>query len=138
MLNLAAGEINISGEDINPRYTRKDFLNSFLYTQVIRELSYSDYIYILKPQTIENDKFFMSICFHGEKLNYISLSIQINDEVPRWETWSKEEQLERKIIHDKWLKEKMGPPPYKYDWGGISSKFDERSGDSSIRLQYGL
>jgi hypothetical protein len=138
MFNPTVGEVNISEEKVYPGYTRTDFLKSFLYTQVIRELSYSDNIYILKPQTIESEKFFMSICFHGEKLKYISLSIQVNDETPRWETWSKEKQLEKKELHNQWLKRKIGTPPYKYDWGEISSDYDERSGESSIWIQYGV
>jgi hypothetical protein len=50
--------------------------------------------------------------------------------------WSAELELERKAKHDQWLREELGEPPYRYDWGRVASEFDPKGLASEIIVVY--
>jgi hypothetical protein len=51
--------------------------------------------------------------------------------------WSAEHELERKELHDDWLRAAMGEPPYVYPWGRIESDYDSKGCASSVIMTYG-
>ncbi len=137
MINKTSGEINIGEVKIGSKFTKSDFVDFSLYAQVIREDNNIYSRFVLKPQKLDNELFTVTFYFDPNgRLEFISLSVLIHQEMPSWENWSKEEELRIKKYHDKWLENHLGVPPYKYQWGGISSLFDPRSGTSSITIRY--
>lgn len=59
--------------------------------------------------------------------------------IPSDETdeWNEARELERKVIHDKWLRQNLGQPPYEYDWGSVASEYDAKGCESEIIITYG-
>jgi len=137
MINKNTGEIEISEVKVGPKFRKRNFIESSLYAQVIHEESITYSRYVLKPQKIDNEIFAVVLYFkQEEQLEFVSLSILPDQKMPSWENWSKEEQLQKKRANDKWLEKQLGPPPYKYGWGELSSLYDPRSATSTITIRY--
>lgn len=141
MLNLSAGIIEIAKLEINPKTSKDLFLSSILKDKVIekRDVSKGDGVYSryeLGRQKIDNDIFYVSLFFDNEKIEILSISLVIDDDTPSWSTWSEEREILRKELNNKWLYKYLGYPPYKYDWGEISSYYDSKGGFSYITIKY--
>ena len=69
----------------------------------------------LKPQKSKNLFFIVRLFFErdNKRVEYVLLSAQDGDSIPSWDTWSRENELERKVRNDVWLQEELGVPPYK-------------------------
>jgi hypothetical protein len=74
--------------------------------------------------------------FKEEFINFVTLGMTDHGEIPSWDNWTIEKQMEKKRKHDAWLINEIGLPPYEYYWGGISSNYDPRSGSSTITVRY--
>jgi len=74
--------------------------------------------------------------FKDQKIH--SLSIAANDYKysSSFSEWSKEDELERKKLHDKILNEDLDQSNATLNWGVVSSTYDEKSGGSSIFIEY--
>lgn len=139
MIELVNGTINIKNKEyiIRPKQTVQDFLSSDLYCEVIDQQLHIFSNYYIKPQVIEGQKFIMRLFFNKSKvIDSVKIGIIDDDKIPTWNTWSEDNELERKSKHDKWLRKVLGPPPYRYDWGEITSNYDPRSGSSMITIRY--
>lgn len=131
--------IKITNENliVSNKMTRKDFLNSDIYNEAVKEEINSYMHYHLKPQNIIDDKFFITLIFKPEGNIYMmKLRMQVGESLPSWLNWSEDNELELQKAHDKWLKSNFGDPPYNNSWGTISSIYDPRSGSSSITFVY--
>lgn len=53
------------------------------------------------------------------------------------ENLSVERELQRKQKHDDWLRAQLGDPPYRYNWGHISSAFYQQHCESDMMVVYG-
>jgi len=129
---ISIGEVNFV---INCRLTKDDFINSALFNYAtLQELNSYTHC-CLKPQYIGKIKFQVNLIFdpNGKILN-VFLGVYEADN--HWENWSEDNELKRKELHDKWLEENLGIPPYAYDWGTVSSTYDSRAGSSSITFTY--
>ena len=65
-----------------------------------------------------------------------SVSFSMQETIPLWENWSKDEEQKLKIKHDEWLANCLGLPPYKYSWGTIESGIDIHNSTSIIVIRY--
>lgn len=80
--------------------------------------------------------FFISVCFHNNKL--ISIDFGFTDQQKRdssWEEWSEKDELQRKENYEKWLTAALGNRR-NFDWGEIGAYFDPKGGTSSMILRY--
>jgi hypothetical protein len=75
-----------------------------------------------------------TIYFEGPILRTVSWLFDLASEQEI--EWSEELELERKRFHDEWLRQQLGPVPYSYGWGEISSEYDARGCVSDIILNY--
>ena len=50
--------------------------------------------------------------------------------------WTEKNELARKELHDEWLLRELGPPPYRYEWGNLSSEYDPKGCVSDIIVAY--
>lgn len=137
MIDKLNGGINITENKfvINCKLTKSDFISSILFDEATSKEVNSYTHYYLKPKNIENVKFQINLIFNpnGKILN-VFLGIYETDNP--WENWSGSHELKRKELHDKWLEENLGNPPYDYSWGTVSSTYDPRSGSSTITFTY--
>lgn len=53
-----------------------------------------------------------------------------------WKNWTEEKELKVNELNNQLLLRVLGPPPYEYEWGQISSSYDPRSGSSNIYVVY--
>jgi len=141
MLNLSAGKIGIANVEINPKTSKDLFVSSKLKDKVIEEKitpkgdgTYSRYE--LGRQKIGDDIFLVSLIFDNDKIDMLTISFIIDNETSSWDTWSEETEIFRRELNSKWLYKYLGSPPYKYDWGEISSDFDAKAGFSYITIRY--
>lgn len=139
MIDISNGSVFIAEKDTLLEFNLCEnvFVESMLFSDVL-EKDINVYInYFIKPQKIYNKQFMMRLYFNQMKcLEFLQLFISTDDEIPSWDNWSKEKEINKKAEHDKWLQENLGNPPYKYSWGEITSKYDMRSGSSSITIRY--
>ena len=139
MIDIENGNIQFMNKSlIIRRWLSKDeFLYSDLFADVIKQDDYNYTRFYLKPQLMDNKKFFVALLFNPEgRLSIVSLSLSTDDIIPSWENWSEERELNNKSLNDKWLRKSIGKPPYNYSWGTIDSSYDPRSASSSIVIAY--
>jgi len=72
--------------------------------------------------------------FVDDRLSTVTVMIQMPTDMDR--LWTEELEQKRKGIHDDWLRVELGEPPYRYDWGDISSAFDQKGCLSDIIFSY--
>jgi hypothetical protein len=75
-----------------------------------------------------------AIHFEGAKLRNVSWQFELPPE--KEAVWSAEHELERKQIHDDWLKRELGAPPYRFPWGYLESNYDSKGCTSAIIVTY--
>jgi hypothetical protein len=137
MIESATGAIALdSGESIGSAFTLTAFLASSLAggaappAKAGTPWSY----FPLGPRAIGGQAFVVSLGFEGDALRTVDLSMVQAGEATSWEGYSDERELARKARHDAWLEEQLGPLPWWFSWGEVTSSFDPRSGDTSIRI----
>ena len=122
---------------LNGTLTKEEFENSELFMEVLNFQIYGYTNYYLNPQTIDDSKFIIVLYFNkSDVLEYVKLGMLYNGNMPSWNNCSEVEELKRKDAHDKWLLMHIGKPPYKYNWGEVSSNYDPRSVSSMITIRY--
>ncbi len=137
MIDKATGEIRIRDMLIGPRFTKREFLASTLHSETVHEDHYGYSRYALRSQKLDTDFLAVALYFRQDgRLEFISLSILDDEQIPSWQDWSREKQEQRKVIHDQWLRRHLGPPPYRYRWGAVLSDYDPRSATSTITIRY--
>ncbi len=92
--------------------------------------------YRLKNILLEKASFALLFIFRSERLASVQLSMHIINSKRSWETWSKDSEEERKLIHDEFLIHNIGLTSGTFFWGNIDSDYDTRSGSSAISLNY--
>jgi len=138
MINKTNGELIIGNTVLSHNLSREDFLTSDLGAEISSGRNFSPYFnYHLKPQKIGEETFIIAVYFNPKGfLEMVFLSIVKNGEISSYSNWSEEKEMETKRLHDNWLLKHLGPPPYEYRWGRISSIYDSRSASSEILIRY--
>ncbi len=80
-------------------------------------------------QTIDDRKYMVSLFFRDGKI-YMASFVCCDEE------FSEKDEKKRKRLHDDILNEFGLRPQERYDWGKISSDYDDRSNLSSINIVY--
>ena len=75
-----------------------------------------------------------AIYFEGPKLRTLSWQLELPPELE--ESWSVEHELARKRVHDEWLRQEIGKPPYQFPWGRLESNYDPKGCTSAIIVSY--
>jgi len=75
-----------------------------------------------------------AVYFEGQKLRTFSWQLELPPDMEM--TWSAEHELERKRVHDDWLLQEIGKPPYQFPWGRLESDYDPKSCASAIIASY--
>ena len=124
MINQATGEVLITSVPVSlgPNFTRRKFLSSPLANgsrEMIRNEPYRSFN--AGSHEISGTPFYIVLYFYRSSLESIDLSY--SGDVGKYalpEPYEPEEQVVKRI-HDQWLHQVLGPPPYSYDWGEVSS-----------------
>lgn len=131
-ISTDSGAITFASGRITPDLSRSEFLRTPVGTgaEALRIIA-PFATFRVRPET----GVIASVRFREDSLEMVSVLFEMKDETE--ENWTRKRELERKAIHDQWLREEIGPPPYRYSWGDIESLFDEKACVSDIVVGYG-
>jgi len=88
----------------------------------------------LRGLTLANTRFNATFTFHAGRIESISLSLPSASS--GWDDWAEPDEQKRKRDHDDWLEAQLGPGPYDYSWGTVSSNYSPQSSASTITVRY--
>lgn len=111
---------------------RKEFLATSLGSLAQPELINEEWWHLhVKPEP----GVAANVLYRGDSLYEIHVLLSIpSDSDPNG--WTEEHELERKALHDAWLRREIGEPPYDYAWGSIASEYDAKGCVSEIIVSY--
>lgn len=75
-----------------------------------------------------------TLLFKGERLENVAWAFKMPSETE--DDWSEESEMQRKKLHEEWLLNELGEPPYRYRWGEVSSEYDAKGVSSAIMVVY--
>jgi hypothetical protein len=137
MIHVDTGEIDLAqGVRVGPSFTEAEFLRSALSRNSKAQNDPEWSRYKIQRQLISGLQFRVGLCFHRGRLEQIELFLVGAESKASWDEWSEREEVERKASHDAWLDALLGPPPYAFAWGEISSDYDPKGGYSCIMVSY--
>ena len=126
-MNLKSGIIEVNDEVISPGYNFTDFQKSSFFDG-------QDGIGIIKIKDIvqiENSNYVVSLFFRNKNLYIMSL-VCVDIDIPF------SEEIKRKQLHDKILKEHGLNDKSVFEWGSIESVYDPKGNVSSVNIVYGV
>lgn len=81
-----------------------------------------------------DQKTFFVVQFKNGVIEQVRIALTLKGDAPN--PWTVESEAERKLLHDKMLRDQLGVSPYQFGWGKIESVNDPKSGASQIILSY--
>jgi hypothetical protein len=128
---IDSGTVEFESGWIGPDADRNSFLASPLGCKAEVFVDNDPYMtYRIRPEP----GVVATVSFLGLQLTGISCLFEMPDIMEK--DWTEEHELERKKIHDNWLRERLGPPPYRFVWGNVSSEYDPKGCVSDIIINY--
>ncbi|MCC6552560.1 MAG: hypothetical protein IT372_05985 [Polyangiaceae bacterium] len=138
MIDEETGELELAGGvRVGPSFTEAQFLASPLARRSKAMNSPEWGGYRVERQRVFGREVRVTLGFRRGKLVMLELFLVGAVSKASWDEWSDREEVQRKADHDAWLEAMLGPPPYSYPWGEITSQHDPRGGYSSIVIRYG-
>lgn len=132
MIEFRDGVLSIrGGGTFVPKATEDEFLKSEAGARARLTMEHGAY----RTYSVASEEMPAQAHFRDGRLWMITLARRMPDE-GGWTAWSKEQELERKRLHDDLLEKALGPPPYVYTWGKVESVYDAQDGSSSIVITY--
>lgn len=125
------GLVTFAGGSIDPAMDKAAFLKSPLGSkseQWFVNGSFETYRFLPEPGIVATTDF-----RDGRLLN-VSILFTMPDDSE--DNLSMERELQRKKKHDEWLRASLGGPPYRYNWGHVSSDFYHQHCESDIMVVY--
>ncbi len=132
------GILVISGESIlHPNLEEASFVHSTLGSQA-RLLVTNEGFRTYGVDGILDDYVAcnLTLTFHNGILKVATLVPRWPGSPTEWSEWNVDKELEYKEMNDRLLIRYLGPPPYQYEWGEVSSVYDAKSGYSAIVFRY--
>ncbi|WP_298140818.1 hypothetical protein [Flavobacterium sp.] len=78
----------------------------------------------------------LNVCFHHEKTKMITFVVsEIEFKAKRWENWNEREEMEKVVVYENWLTTIVGVRR-EFNWGKISTDYDNKAGGTSISIHY--
>jgi hypothetical protein len=130
-IGIFDGSIAFARGTISRNQDRERFLASDLARDARQELVNVEWWHLtIKPEA----GIVATLIYHGNRLHMVLVLM----EIPADSTgeWTRELELERKRLHDEWLRRELGKPPYRYAWGVVASELDEKGVVSEIIIRY--
>ena len=130
-LHRDSGVIEFPQGSIGPQTTRHDFLNATLGRQAEVFVDNEPFMtWRIRPEPGVT----ATLSFEGQQLRSVGWMLALPSDKEKY--WSEALELERKRIHDKWLLDVLGAPPYRFPWGVAASTYDARACASDIMVTY--
>jgi hypothetical protein len=131
-IGIFDGSIEFEDGAIRMKASRAEFLATPLGRQAKQELVNGKWWHI----TVEPESGIVAtLIFKIDILETVLIAMGIPTD--RTGEWTRELELQRKCIHDAWLRRELGKPPYVFAWGTVASELDEKAVASEIIVAYG-
>jgi hypothetical protein len=131
-IDVTDGSVAFEPGDVKRSQGREDFLQSPLGMLARPELINKEWWHLhIKPEP----GIAANVLFRGDRLNQVYILLPIPSDNDK-DGWTEEHELERKAIHDAWLRRELGKPPYEYPWGAVTSEYDAKGCVSEIIVTY--
>lgn len=131
-INTADGSVDFPGGTLRAAMDEAEFLASPLAAPARRisaNAPYETFGFMPEPGISA------TVDFKDGRLLNLSVAFDLPGDVP--EDRSVQRELERKRIHDEFLRRELGEPPYGYAWGRVVSAFYHQHCASEITVAYG-
>lgn len=130
-IDTADGSLSFDRGSVRRGQSRGEFLATALGSSASQELVNEEWWHLrVEPEP----GFHADVLFRGDRLWQVYVLMDI---VPDGlDEWTEKNELERKAVHDRWLRRHLGEPPYEYGWGSVSSEFDAKGCVSEIIVSY--
>jgi hypothetical protein len=131
-IDVSDGSVTFASGMIGPRMDRMAFLNSPIGAAAKNVMENAGYVHLhFDPEP----GLHANAMFKDDRLDRLFLLMAIPSDHAN--EWTEAREVERKVIHDKWLRQELGKPPYEYAWGHVVSEYDAKGCESEIILVYG-
>ena len=125
------GTLTFSSGEIRRTWDRAQFLSSPVGLASEAGLQNDDWHhYDIEPES----GLAGTVLFKGDELQKVFLMNSLPSD--QGGEWTVERELERKGIHDRWLRQELGKSPWNYSWGKVVSQFDAKALASEIIVVY--
>lgn len=125
------GTIQFAAGQIDPGQQRDVFLATPLGRTATLSLQNANWTnYKVRPET----GIVATLLYNGAQLDRVFMIMEIPADES--EAWTEDLELQRKQVHDQWLRAELGSGPHDYSWGRIVSEFDQRDCASEIIVVY--
>lgn len=131
-IDVSNGSIAFYSGTLGPQMDRAAFLSSPIGAASKCILENAGYVHLnFHPESGVH----ATALFKDDRLDRLFVLMAIpSDDVNEW---TEARELERLTVHDTWLRQELGKPPYDYPWGRIVSEYDAKGCESEIILLYG-
>lgn len=131
-IDVFNGSVTFASGTIGPRMDRMAFLNSSVGAAAEKIMENAGYVHLrFHPEPgVHASALFKDDRFHQI---FVLMAMPSDDA----SDWTEAHELERLVVHDRWLREKLGKPPYEFAWGSVVSEYDAKGCESEIILTYG-
>ena len=138
-LDVTKGTLSITSSNflIGPDLTLSEMLSGHLAEKIDNRREEEDVCELKLADSLRmgGRDFRTYLLFHKGLL----ISVGLKDDADEFDgrifaSW--DDELQRKMQHDKWIKENFGDK-FSWDWGGLTSYYDEVSWGAAIFLDYG-
>jgi hypothetical protein len=131
-IGIFDGSVEFEGGTIRRSEPRAAFLATSLGREVTQERVNEKWWHVtVKPEP----GIVATLIFEVDTLETVLIAMEIPTD--RTGEWTRELELQRKSVHDAWLRRELGAPPYKFAWGTVASELDEKGVASEIIVAYG-
>jgi hypothetical protein len=138
MIDKKSGELIVESIPlrIGPHLSRTEFLSLPVGKSasiVVKNEPFCSYS--IGTHEISGLVFSVAVYFYDELLESVNIS-SVDNESASWSDWSEQKELEKKEVHDRWLKKLLRKASSHYKWGEVWSGYDSKGGFSSIEIRY--
>jgi hypothetical protein len=131
-IGMFDGSIEFDDGAIRRSESRAAFLAAGLGREAKQELVNEKWWHVtVKPER----GIIATLIYEFDSLETVLIAMEIPTD--RTGEWTRELELQRKSVHDAWLRRELGVPPYKFVWGTVASELDEKGVASEIIVAYG-
>jgi hypothetical protein len=130
-ISVEDGAVIFAAGTIRPGLDKKAFLASLLGANAEEFLMNKPHsTYRICPEK----GIVATVQFTDDILETVAILFEMEDDSA--ENWSEVRELARKELHDAWLLNEIGPPPYRYPWGRLGSSYDAKDCVSDITISF--
>jgi hypothetical protein len=131
-IDVFNGSVTFASGTIGPRMDRMTFLASTIGRAAEKVMENAGNVHL---RFCPEPGIHASALFKDDRFHRLFVLMDMPSEDAS--EWTEAHELERLAVHDKWLRQELGRPPYEFAWGSVVSEYDAKGCESAIIITYG-